>query len=62
MQEEDKSSSIPKRKKYFTRSEILTTLKSNESDIQRVVSEIIEELCPFDINDKDTLSIKEWNA
>ena len=59
MQEEDESSSIPKRKKYFTRSEILTKLKSNESDVQRVVSEMIEELCPFDVNDEDALAIED---
>ena len=59
MQEEDESSSIPKRKKYFTRSEILTKLKSNESDVHRVVSEMIEELCPFDVNDEDALAIED---
>ena len=59
MQEEDEYSSIPKGKKCFTRSEILTKLKSNESDVQRVVSEMIEELCPFDVNDEDALAIED---
>ena len=48
-----------KRKKYFTKREIADKLKGNENDVKKVVDEMIEELCPFDVNDNDALIIED---
>ena len=48
-----------KRKKEVTGREILAKLKQNENDVNKVVREMIEELCPFDINDEEALGIED---
>ena len=47
-----------KRKKELTRNEILSKLKANEEDVSKAVGELMEELCPFDINDEEALKIE----
>ena len=47
-----------KRKKELTRNEIISKLKANEEDVSKAVEEMMEELCPFDINDEDALKIE----
>ena len=48
-----------KRKKYFTRNEIISKLTANENDVKKVVSEIVEELSPFDIKDEDAMLFED---
>ena len=42
-----------KRKKEMTRKEVMEKLKQNENDISKAVQGLLEELCPFDVNDED---------
>ena len=46
-----------KRKKYFTRNEIISKL--TENDVKKVVSEIVEELSPFGIKDEDAMLLED---
>ena len=55
---EENGSPKAKRKKELTRNEILLKLKANEEDVSKAVEELMEELCPFDINDEEALKIK----
>ena len=48
----------PKRKKELTGNEIIGKLKANENDVSKAVQEVMEDLCPFDINDQDALKIE----
>ena len=48
-----------KRKKYFTRNEIISKLTENENDVKKVVSDIVEELSPFDIKDEDAMLFED---
>ena len=45
-----------KRKKEMTRKEVMETLKQNENDISKAVQGLLEELCPFDVNDEEALN------
>ena len=47
-----------KRKKYFTKLEILDKLKENGDQVQEVVRDICEELTPFDMNDEESLILE----
>ena len=55
----DNGSPKAKRKKELTGNEILAKLKKNENDVSKAVREMIEELCPFDINDEEALGIED---
>ena len=44
-----------KRKKQMSGREIIEKLESNENDVKKAVREMVEELCPFDVNDEDAL-------
>ena len=48
-----------KRKKKLSGREIIAKLDSNEKDVKKAVAEIIDELCPFDVNDEDALQIED---
>ena len=48
-----------KRKKELTGNEILEKLEENESDVSKAVRDMLEELCPFDINDDEVLKIED---
>ena len=48
-----------KRKKYFTKLEILDKLKENGDQVQEVVWDICEELTPFDINNEESLILED---
>ena len=48
-----------KRKKHMSGKEIIEKLESNENDVKKAVAEIIEELCPFDVDDQDALQIED---
>ena len=52
---EENGSPKAKRKKELTGNEILAKLRKNENDVNTAVREMIEELCPFDINDEEAL-------
>ena len=47
------------RKKQMTGNEILSKLKYNENSVKKAVEEILEELCPFDVNDEEALKIED---
>lgn len=47
-----------KRKKEMTRKEVMEKLKQNENDISKAVQGLLEELCPFDVNDEEALKIE----
>ena len=47
-----------KRKKEMTRKEVMEKLKQNENDIIKAVQGLLEELCPFDVNDEEALKIE----
>ena len=42
----------------MTRKEVMEKLKKNENDIGEAVKELLEEMCPFDINDEEALKIE----
>ena len=48
-----------KRKKYFSKGEILEKLKDNNYKIKELCEEICEELCPFDVSDEEALQIED---
>ena len=48
-----------KRKKQLSGREIIDKLNSNENDVKKVVGEMLEDLCPFDVNDEDALQIED---
>ena len=48
-----------KRKKAVTGHEVLAMLKDHENDVAKVANEMLEELCPFDLNDQDALLIED---
>ena len=48
-----------KRKKFFTREEILQKLEESGNKICEVSSQICEELCPFDVNDEEATMIED---
>ena len=48
-----------KRKKYFTKLEILDKLKENGDQVQEVVRDICEELTPFYMNDEESLILED---
>ena len=50
--------SEPKRKKFYTKSEILVNLKDNGDQVKKVVEEICDELSPFDISDEETTLVE----
>ena len=47
-----------KRKKEMTRKEVMEKLKQNENDISKAVQGLLEEMCPFDVNDEEALKIE----
>ena len=48
-----------KRKKYYSKSEILQKLKENDDKVSEVVKEVCEELSPFDVNDEEALLLED---
>ena len=55
MEEEPGGSPIfKKRKKFFTGAEIIEKLKENDHKIRKVCQDITEELCPIDLNEKES--------
>ena len=48
-----------KRKKYFSKSEILQKLKENGDKVSAVVNEVCEELSPFDVTDEEALVVED---
>ena len=48
-----------KRRKVFSGNEVLLKLQESENDVQAAVDKIIEELCPFDVNDEAALQIED---
>ena len=48
-----------KRKKVVTGHEVLAMLKEHENDVGKVANEMMETLCPFDLNDEDALQIED---
>ena len=48
-----------KRKKFFTKNEILQKLKENDDNVRKVAEEISEELCPFDVSDEEAMMMED---
>ena len=48
-----------KRRKKFSRSEVLQMLKEHESNVRQVAEEICEELVPFDVSDEDVVKLDD---
>ena len=48
-----------KRKKFFSKGEILEVLKTNNFKISEVCKEITEELCPFDLSEVEAEDVEE---
>ena len=48
-----------KRKKYFTKEEILQKLSEKEDKINEVSQDICEELCPFDVTDEEAMLMED---
>ena len=42
-----------KRKKSYTKSELLQKLEKNEFDVKKAVDDVMEEVIPFNINDEN---------
>ena len=42
-----------KRKKSYTKSELLQKLEKNEFDVKKAVDDVLEEVTPFNINDEN---------
>ena len=42
-----------KRKKLYTKSELLQKLEKNEFDVKKAVDDVLEEVTPFNINDEN---------
>lgn len=55
---EENSEPKAKRKKELSGNDIIEKLKENEYDIGKAVNDMLEELCPFDINDEEALKIE----
>ena len=49
----------PKRKKLYTRSEILLKLDEHENNVKMAAEAIGEDLCPFDVNDEEAMAIED---
>ena len=49
--EKSKSSSASKRKKFYTKGEVIELLKQKNHKIMDVSREITEALCPFDLTE-----------
>ena len=48
-----------KRKKFFTKGEIIEKLAEQEQDVSQVVDSVLEELAPFDIHDDIELHVMD---
>ena len=48
-----------KRKKCYTKSELLEKLKKNKFDVKRAVKELIEEVVPFDLSDESVSQLED---
>ena len=57
----DEETPLPmsKRKKVFSRSEIIDKLKENDQKVIKVAEEISEELSPFDVDDEDAVLVED---
>ena len=44
---------LRKRKKFFTAGEVIEKLKEKNHKIKEVCEELTEELCPYDLSDKE---------
>ena len=53
------SSPVSKRKKYYSKGEIIEKLRENNFKIKECFYEICEEMCPFDVSDEDALQIED---
>ena len=53
------STDKPKRKKFYTRSEILLKLDEHENNVKCAAEAIGEELCPFDVNDEEAMEMED---
>ena len=50
---------VPKRKKVFSRNEIIQKLKENDQKVTKVAEEIAKELSPFNVEDEDALMVED---
>ena len=57
--EKSKSSSASKRKKFYTKGEVIELLKQKNHKIMDVSREITEALCPFDLTETEDDDISE---
>ena len=48
-----------KRKKTFTKSEVLLKLEQHENDVRKVAEEVVSELTPFDVTDDNVLILED---
>ena len=58
----EESTGQPKRKKLYTRSDILLKLDEHENNVKSAAEAIGEELCPFDVNDEEAMAIEDRYA
>ena len=56
---EENPSPEAKRKKVFSRIEIEKKLKENDQKVKDVAEDIVKEMCPFDLNDEDTVMMED---
>ena len=56
---EENPSPEAKRKKVFSRIEIEKRLKENDQKVKDVAEDIVKEMCPFDLNDEDTVMMED---
>ena len=50
---------MSKRKKVFSRSEIIDKLKENDQKVIKVAEEIAKELSPCDVDDEDAVLVED---
>ena len=49
----------PKRKRKFSKREVLALLTEKENDLEKVAGEICEELVPFDVTIEEELQVND---
>ena len=55
----DMDVSEAKRKKKFSKSEVLLKLEQHENDVRKVAEEVVSELTPFDVTDDNVLMLED---
>lgn len=56
---EDEISTEKKRKKYYTKNEVINMLKEKENVVKSVSEEICEQLAPFDVTDEEAMEVDD---